>query len=357
MSQAVQLSIVVFLMSPVYWAGAWPPPVSDPRVFEAFDQLADHTDWDAEYPNIVRAIDNIWQRNGWNDESDIFARDLARELTAIPPWEPIKRLNVFGDRVAERYGLAEGQAQRFKSTVIRETANVLARNAGVMIRQVTEGMQARANGEPFTAEQVARWSKAADPALADLHERIDRLREELAVMVPPERQTVLERDVASYRKRRAVMDEMGKRWAAGNWRPDDWGMQNDPIQTGQHSAARLGAGVRHVGEAPQAGRLTPPTPLPKWLSYEPTTWLSYVVEFRRKYGLEKGQVTTADSIHSELLARATNYVEDHAVALQAVPAEQRVEHEAYKPIVDLFGQLKERLDAIPTTAQRQRAEQ
>ena len=338
-------------------AGAWPPPASDPRVFEAFDQLgtlADHTDWEAEYPNIERAINNIWQRNGWSDEADTFARDLACEIAAVPPWEPLKRLDLLGDKVAERYGLVETQALRFKSAVMRETARVLARNAGTMIRQITEGMQARANGEPFTAEQVARWSQAAEPVLADLQEGIDRIGVELVVMVPAERQAILERDMASYRKRRVLVDEMGKRWAAGEWRPDDWGMQNDPIQTGGHSASRVGTGARDAGRTARGGAVVP---LPKWLAHEPTTWLSYVIDFRGRFQLDKGQVTTADSILSELVGRAASYIEDHAATLQVIPAEQRGKHEVYQPVRDLFDQLCERLDAIPTTAQRQRAEQ
>ncbi len=68
-------------------------------------------------------------------------------------------------------------------------------------------------------------------------------------------------------------------------------------------------------------------------------------------------MSTAESIHAELLDRAERYAEAHADTLEAIPAPERATHEAYEPIRSLFGELQSRLDSVPTTSQRDNGEQ
>ena len=51
--------------------------------------------------------------------------------------------------------------------------------------------------------------------------------------------------------------------------------------------------------------------------------------------------------------RAQRYRSAKQAALEAVPGPQRPTHELYAPIVALFGELRTRLESIPTSAQRQ----
>ena len=84
---------------------------------------------------------------------------------------------------------------------------------------------------------------------------------------------------------------------------------------------------------------------------------AYVRELERRFKLDAGQMSTAESIHEELLDRADSYVQMHAAALKTIPVRERGTHEAYEPVRKLFVELKSRLDAIPTTSQRYRAGQ
>ena len=57
--------------------------VSPARQASMFAQFSDLTetlagfDWDEEARRLRRAAEIVWQRNGWNEESDTFARDVA----------------------------------------------------------------------------------------------------------------------------------------------------------------------------------------------------------------------------------------------------------------------------------------
>ena len=334
----------------------------DPPVLEGFRRLTKQMhrlDWGKERPFIERAIQNVWESSGWTDESDRFARDLACEVASIPPWEPLKRLNLFNERITGRYGLSKEEAGRFQSAVMREAGGLLMRHTGVILEQAREGMQARVHGEPFTAEQIARWTKRSQPLITEMRKSVDRLVAEVEPMVEPGKRKLLEGDLKSFKKRKRHMDKLRVRWAGGQWEPEDWGLQNDPVQTAASPVGRSEAASRVRGRAavPPERQQPKPTKIPHWVAYKPSTWFAYVLDCQKRFNLDSGQMSTAESIHAELLDRAKCYAEAHADTLKAIPARERAAHEAYEPIRSLFGELQSRLDAIPTTSQRDRGEQ
>jgi hypothetical protein len=95
----------------------------------------------------------------------------------------------------------------------------------------------------------------------------------------------------------------------------------------------------------------------QWVDHDPATWIAYVVEVRSQYQLDPAQVSTAESIHHELRERAEAFVSSRVEALTAVPAAQRSTHDAYAPVREAFQELRDRIDALPTTAQRTAAQQ
>lgn len=298
----LSLAALTVHAAPVYSATG-PDKRKEEALLDTFRQLTEpmhQLDWDKEYLFIKRALDNVWQRNGWTDEPDRYARNLACEVAAIPPWQPIERLNLLNERVAERYGLTEDQANRFRNAVMGETAGFLMRNFGMILEQTQEGLQARIRGEPFTAEQVAEWAKEGQPLLLDMHKTADRLTKELEPMVQPGKRPILERDRRSFEKRRRFTDKMFARWAQGQWEPADWGLEDDPVQTGSTREPRQEP-AHSARKPPSAAHEPRPAKLPRWVAHEPSTWFAYVVEFQKRFGLNPGQMTTAESIHVELL--------------------------------------------------------
>ena len=92
--------------------------------------------------------------------------------------------------------------------------------------------------------------------------------------------------------------------------------------------------------------------IPKWLAHDPTTWFAFVLETAERFDLNEGQMTAAKSMHAEMIARANTYILAHSARLKPVPTGERGSHQAFAPIRLLFLELRHRLAAMPTTAQR-----
>lgn len=321
--------------------------------FTGLVEMARKLNWDDQANVISGALDSLWRTNGWNGEADQFALQLARDVSRIPPWDFMQRFELATQRVADRYGLSESDRGKFKGAVLRESTSFFMKNAPIILSHSTEMVQTRLNNQPFTAEQVARWSREGQALMPAMREMVQRISAEVKPLVPPDRRELVERDLESFERRQRHMLNMAARWMNNGWKPEDWGLQNDPVHkaaAASASASAAPAGTKHVAE------INPPPQLPaiptRWIPHEPTTWIAYVHDVCKKYALDAGQISTAESIHAELLLRATDFVETHKDELAAVPPVSRATDAAYEPLLRYFSELQVRLDAIPTSAQR-----
>lgn len=309
-------------------------------------------DWKSQSSSISRALSNVWESNQWNEPADRFAFDLARDVSEIPPWEFVKRFELATQRLTDRYGLSSEQSQRLKSTILRESTMYFLRNGPVVLAQSQELVRSRLNGEPFTAEQVAKWTKDGGPLIDEVRDMVNRIAKDVRESMPADRRAFLDADLASFEKRRSKIGELAAKWEAGKWSPQDWGLQDDPIH--QRAAA---AGGRMPPIAPPSSAppiaAPPPPPLPtRWVDHDPTTWIAYVLDVKRRFDLDAGQTGTAESIHAELVARAQDYLGSHREAAAAVPLAERGTSAVYDPVRSWFRELQARLEVIPTTSQR-----
>lgn len=191
--------------------------------------------------------------------------------------------------------------------------------------------------------------------MTEVREMVMRVVGEVKPMVPSDRRELIDRDMASFDRRRQHILKMGARWMNNEWKPEDWGLQNDPI----HRAALANATAQAaVSEAAKGAAIPKPTepaapPIPtRWVAHKPPTWIAYVEDFRKKYNLDAGQIAAVESIHAELLLRANDYLEQHKEKLLPIPEDKRDADRGFEPIKQWFKELQERLDAVPTSAQR-----
>ena len=314
--------------------------------------LSEQFDWDVESSRIEGILDKTWRRQGWTSEADLYAYDVAREISAIPPWKPMERVSALTARIAKRYELSEENAMSFDGVLTQEAAMILGRHAKVLLALAYEWMDTRTKGRPFSPDQVARWAKASEPLLKEIEQTSNRLQRQLKPLVKPSRRSVFDRDLEAFRRRSRVVEAMNARWAEGKWTAADWGMEDDPIQSGKAlNAARP--------EPPQSQRWTndataQPVAIAKAIPHVPSTWFAYVRDFKRRYDLDPGQSSAAESILTELVGRAQDYSDGRSQALARIPEAERASHDAYEPIRDLFRELRARLDPIPTSSQRER---
>lgn len=350
MMSAHHASIVLTLLIPPITGLGQPAdePLAD--VERRIADVAGDLDWEQEYASIKTAINNFWRQNGWDDEPQRFARDLALEVTAIPPWQFMQRFERFNQRVAERYDLTPTQRFQLQGGMIREAGRLLIGHADMIFDQAGEILEARREGRAFNADDIARWTKESEPLMTDARAVVDRLSAEMRASMNAKQRQVFDRDLKAFEKRWARIQEMRSQWAEGKWKAEDWGLQDEPQQRGAGPADSLRG-------APASSPLGPVMPdaatIPRWVPHDPSTWFAYVLEVKRRYHLDAGQMTTAESIHAELVARATTYASRDGHRLLNIPEAERAAHPAYEPIRDLFQELKDRLDAVPTTAQRE----
>lgn len=358
------LPVLAFSLATPFAFGATPQTNganSAEAMFETFSRPIPGVDWEEMSPHFVQMLDRVFERNGWTDESDQYAKKVALRIAELPPWDLPGRFGALSDEVTARYGLTPQQTTMFQRAVMRESAAMLIKHGPAMWEQAQEALQGRAEGKPYNAEQIARWAKMGRPLFDEMESSIERVAAELEESLPEDKKSVLQKDMAGFHKRQKVVEAMNERWARGLWEPDEWGLEDDPIQT---AAART--------ESPQpdpeplattqAARPTAPlvapavtaAPIPDhWIEHDPTTWIAFVLEIRKNFRLDAGQMDTAWSIHAELVERAGRYAKLRTAQLAEIPSAQRPTHEAYKPIRDLFAELRDRLEALPTSTQRE----
>ena len=247
--------------------------------------------WQQNRDLILEANRNIWRQKGWNTESDRFAQQVIAKLTNFPPGQIDERFNAFCDAMVERYKLDPQQRQILYTIATRDGWASFLRHARKLLPIAREAIAIRVAGQPFTAEQVARWSKIVEPMANDMRRQLDRSAAEFARSLRPEQRKRFDRDLAATRRRVDQRMAMMRQWQKGTWRPHDWGLQSDPI----HAAAIQDAAKPKTSKPRD-------TPVPA--QGDTDEWTAYVANFINRYGLDDNQQVTAQSILEEVQDRA-----------------------------------------------------
>ncbi len=362
-------------------------------------------DWSIQAELGRAAVEKVFQRAGWDSEEDLFAFEMFRAMDSRPPWAMQERMDTFFSLLTGRYQLNGDQRTRLKELFYRESVGLFSQHADAILSYSTEMLEARIAGQPFTPEQVARWSKLAEPVMNDGLARMTRATEELMEDMSPEQRAVVQADLRAADRRLNAVGEMMQEWKQGRWEPSDWGMEDDPIQTGKEMAAREGmeppmteipaepppaepsapettpapplrktsetpappvAKVREAPRpAPEASREAEPSanarqtarqkaaPLGKG---ESDPWARYVQAFIDKFRLEDAQRQKAWVCYDQTKGR----IEQAESKLKAEsgpnnqPAKAALEKHASE-LERTFSQLKLRLERLPTRQQRRDA--
>lgn len=361
--------------------------------------------WEEHHGYLMNAMDKFFDRNGWNSEPDLFAHELVRSVESIPPWEFDRRFDKFMEVVGRRYSLDQEQSGWLRDRMIDESRQMFLRNGTRMFPLVMELVQTRIAGEPITAEQVARWSQQVAPVIEDTRDRMNVIVGDFEQVLRPEQVDVLHVDAAAANRRVERVSELRTQWAAGNWTPEAWGIEEDPIQLGRREEAgaapqressgakpaaadeKRGAPVSDDAAEPAASDesgdaakpdtedASPPPasearPRPARAPRDADPWAAYVREFVARFRLDDAQQQRAWLVyddartHREAVSRryeaALKSAQQRAAGADADDKARRalrdLEQRRNGSVEDVFGQMKRRLDRLPTRAQRKDAE-
>ncbi len=336
--------------------------------------------WDTFARDLNQSADRTFEHAGWDSEEDLFALTLVHSLNELPPWDFQGRLNVLTDGLADRYQLDEQQRAHLSDMIEQATTELVSRHSERILGYAGEILQARAGGDPFTPEQVARWTEQAGPVFDDATKMFNRRVEEFARELRPAQRDLLERDVKADRHRQEQVRGMMDQWRKGNWTAADWGLDADPIQqrnavmatalSGKTPPPASGTPQPPAGATEQPSKpdhqqsdddddddnsdhavQTPHVEQPASRPVRPTSvpaddWARYVLSFIERFSLDDEQQQRAWQMYRESSIRKDEIVQ------RSAKTGKKPDTRTNQQIERAFDQLKLRLERLPTRAQR-----
>ncbi|MEE8170560.1 MAG: hypothetical protein V3T70_08435 [Phycisphaerae bacterium] len=341
------------------------PPPEFADVMQATKDLGP---WEEHAGHEANAMNAFFERNEWNSEADQYALELMLGVNEVPPWDQQGRMDTFLSGLEDRYGLSADQRRLVSRRMVAESMRIAWNHHRSIMPVAMEALTARANGEPVTAEQVARWSKALEPVMEEAREAMGRVTRELSDTMTEAQQKILKEDYNAFdRRHRDVMRQVGH-WQNGEWTSADWGMDNDPIQHPERltpAAQALQAAEKARRLAQQAAAKDSPAETESNRVMHEDAWARYVREFAAAHRFSDEQRESAEGILKDLRARARQWRAKKGMALKSL--EDRLKNttdaarraalteqvrSAEAPLEQLFEELKGRLRALPTAEQR-----
>jgi hypothetical protein len=369
LGRGIVLGVSVVLLALWVPAGAQNPPQVTPQEIEQMQEVQKNADligpWDGQYMVIDQATTNVFQQQGWSSEPDNYARQLMQDVGRIPPWKPQERQEAFMSALQGRYNLTPDQRSSMDSQIQREAIMVGAKHFKEILPMAMEVVKTRAAGEPFTAEQVQRWSKAIKPIMTDSIESMQRVTGNLKKTMTPEQQRQLDADVEALVKRHRDVEKMVTRWETGGWNPTDWGLQDDPI----HAAAMAQYRAQDAEkDGLVAAATASKTAMDSVRPTEESDWDLYVRLFCAKYECTDVQRTTAQGILKSSKQEAASIRNarrdqiakcDELMRKADTPEKRKAQQDELQrvllPIAEIFNRMKSRLwEQILTTEQRKK---
>ncbi len=296
----------------------------------------------------------------------------------------------WSDMAAQEYNLDARQKQAFRRQITESWTNFIDDNRSQIEPLLGEFERARHADTPPSAEQVAHWAARALPLFEKARGELGDGQAGLREILTPRQRLLFDartaRSAASMLKYQRTL----KRWSTGSFRDDEWWQPADTNGLAEESAASASEGQRRPEpvlerQASPAHQAAPtarqPAPaesfgpdIPQRIGEELTAWEQYVAAFCDHYELDRSQRNTADSILREMIARAVDHIHLHRdevaklermisgtdpqAARNADQDDVNAEIERlYGPIDQMFAELQQRIQLLPTAAQRARADQ
>lgn len=354
------------------------------------EQVGQMRDWDLQEALLLEATERVYARNGWVSDADMFSLELGREVASLPPWALGERYERTMQLVSDRYLLTPGQEEELRQVILEEVLDFLPRNIPRISDYALDMLRTRAAGEPFTPEQVARWTELAMPVVEEARKAYNHGAERFMGRLDPAQRDLVEADLRAANARLDAVSGMSKRWAAGQWSPAEWGLDRDPIQMStvlvdqkrtdddekaavmaermkERRAAGEAAGTAGGGERAAAGgatatKSTPESGPPAAVRDDP--WAEHVRAAIAKYKLTSDQQQSAWRVFRAVVDQREQTKRRFETRLTDVkkPAagepdkeSERIAAQRDAALNRLLDQLKRRLERLPTRAQREAA--
>ncbi|MGD8450248.1 MAG: hypothetical protein PVJ57_00390 [Phycisphaerae bacterium] len=333
------------------------------------------------------ALAPVRAQNYMDEDQDRPTRREAVPSAGLFPTQRMMELfidRLVEDDLADTYGLDEDQIYNVQDTLRGRFPAWLQEHRGEIMQLSNEYFEALLNNEPPSAEQVAVWAQRVLPLMDGFMDQFEGSAEDMRQFLTDDQQIIMDGQLAAFRVGMNFMTQRVGEWSEGGFDPEIHWIHNASAQQYQrdqevHMQQQMDEAKREaMGEAAyqefevirvqqrHADRTATPRPAndPKLPQDE---WTRYTEDFIRRYDLNQDQQNQAHRILFALQEQRNNYLRRETVRKRIDEAEkllkaaetdeQRAQAQATveslkRPLERMFKSLKERLDKLPTRAQR-----
>jgi hypothetical protein len=280
------------------------------------------------------------------------ARDpeQQRAQNFMSMWNPQAMIDQSVKQAVKRYSLTPEQEQIARKMTSEGVNAFLDKHEAELRGLIRDAIQARFSGGTPSTQQVQEWAKRAGPLLEEAKKAILEGNQQFRDVLTEDQKKVFDIDQKVIQQQFAYTDTMVDRWTQGKFDPET------DLRGGWFGDRQ---------------RRRPPTTRPSQPGREQLDrWDLYVRGFINRYSLDAPQTSQAMGILADSKRRATEYWFSRKADIDAaneriqelladpsrseqVPAARKQLDDLNRPVETLYAEMQERLNKIPTDAQRQ----
>lgn len=300
----------------------------------------------------------LWVPAGLGQAVPAVESQPQADTTPAGLWPTERMVEAFVRRwaleAADLYDLSQAQHQQVEARMLRRWPKFLKQNRRELQPLVNEYFEARLGLEPPPRQEVQTWASRALLMLEKVQEQIEAGNEEIRPLLSAAQQMKFQAQVLEMRAGMEVYRQRLSRWKEGRFEKREW--WDPPPRRRKRPITQ-----------PAVAELAPQPP--DQIAAELQVWDRYVAGFIARHKLDEGQQNAALSILKEIKERALVHRDGHRAEVvqlerkiaagktKDAPTVARELQRLYGPIDEMFRELEERLEKIPTETQRRAATQ
>lgn len=265
-------------------------------------------------------------------------------------WDVEAMMEVAVKNISRRYNLNEQQEEYTRALMAKGVKGFLAEHEQDVRALLQEMLDKQFGSKEVTTETAKRWGEIALPMFYDAKKAIYDNNMEWREILNDDQKKIHDLDLRLMKGNFDAFEQRFERWKEGNYIKGELPFGSPSMPSAQQSTHTPPQIVRRMS---------------------PDTWQLYVKKFIDTYALDESQKTAAFAILNDCRDRAQQYLDarkDELARVEALEMEWQKTRDREKlrqanegrrklnePVGNLFNELKERLEKIPTEAQRQAA--
>ena len=267
----------------------------------------------------------------------------------------------WADEAVVKYDLDADQTRQVNEAVRERWPTFMKEHRADLQPLLNDWFEMRLELTPPTEEQVQDWAKRAQPMFEAFRTEFQEGAQEFREVLRPMQRVKFELELMQFGLGMQIAQAKLSQWQQGEYQEHEFWDAPPTVRRAR----------REAREAERNGGAAVPESPPDQVAAELGRWDRFVEQFIKMYDLDDTQQATARSLLGEMKERAAAHRDRHRARIDQLElrimqgkdgddelAEIKQELvELYGPIDEMFAELKRRLEAIPTTVQRERVGQ